>query len=171
LKGKSQHGEDAVLFDLIGDQVGGIVFDVGARLKGSNVAKLIEERDFTGVLVEANKASAEILKKEFGDKVIVFNVQATFDNINQLAPPEIDVCSIDVDSIDWWLWARLEVNPRFVVIESNTKMKTGYAPYDPDVNWHSKPYGASGDALKKLGEIKGYELVTQKGVNLIFRRI
>ena len=174
MKAGSQHGEDAFLMEQWGDRGPGVVFDVGARLRGSNVAKLIKERGFSGVLVEMNEGSAKQLEDYFkDDDVEVHQVKCTMDNINELAPPNIDILSIDVDSIDWWLWARLEQRPKYVVIESNLQMKTGYADYNPDVNWRQNRdnYGASQEALIKLGEIRGYRHLTTKKVNLIFERI
>ena len=167
-----QHNEEEVLFELIGDQREGVVFDVGARLSGSNTARLILERGFGGVLVEKSQKEATKLDALYvhSPDVWVHHVEATFDNINDLAPPFIDVCSIDVDSIDWWLWARLEVNPKIMVVEANMNMKSGVAPYRLNLNWRKNPYGASVDAFMKLAEIKGYEFVKKEGVNLIFRR-
>lgn len=93
------------------------------------------------------------------------------DNINDLINGagfhgEIDLLSIDIDGMDYWVWEAIEcVNPRVVVVEANGKfgMRSITVPYD--ANWaydavaHPHYHGASLPALTKLAHEKGYRLV------------
>ena len=68
------------------------------------------------------------------------------------------------------------VRPRLVVIEYNASLRPPLSltvPYDPDARWNgSSFYGASLEALVRLGARKGYRLVgcSIAGVNAFFVR-
>jgi len=78
---------------------------------------------------------------------------------------EIDLLSIDIDGNDFWVWQAINViNPRVVIIEYNATWRPPVAvvqPYQADSMWngHDNYFGASLEALEKLGRQKGYALV------------
>lgn len=106
------------------------------------------------------------------------------ENVNELLQGagfagEVDLVSIDIDGMDYWIWEALEVvNPRLLVIEANCKFgrRSITVPYDPKFIYNpaESPHynGASLTALTKLGRQKGYRLVgtNRFGFNAFFVR-
>ena len=96
----------------------------------------------------------------------------TAENINNIfsenkIPEEIDLLSIDVDGMDYWLWDSISVtSARIVVIEFDNKISpnvAGVLPYKSNHIVDMDNYlGNSLSAFVKLGKKKGYTLV---GVN------
>ena len=101
----------------------------------------------------------------------------TAENINSILDSngytgEVDLLSIDVDGIDYWLWQAVDtISPRIVVIEYQPYLgseESWTVPYDPHFKASDYPMmngwlptfcGASLLALVRLGERKGYRLV------------
>jgi hypothetical protein len=93
----------------------------------------------------------------------------TAENINTLiehggVTGDIDLLSIDIDRNDYWIWKAISViQPRVVVIEYNATLHPPLSlvvPYGPDRGWDGSNYfGASLEALVRLGHGKGYKLV------------
>jgi hypothetical protein len=90
---------------------------------------------------------------------------------------EIDLLSIDIDYNDYWVWKAVDVaNPRVVVIEYNAALRPPMSlvvPYDPTRSWDGSNYfGASLEALVRLGRTKGYRIVgcNFSGANAFFVR-
>lgn len=109
----------------------------------------------------------------------------TSENINNLigeylpdqSSRELDLLSIDIDGNDYWVWKAIEITrPRVVVIEYNASWPPPAdltIPYDPEFHWNGTSYfGASLEALSRLGKSKGYSLVccNISGVNAFFVR-
>jgi tetratricopeptide (TPR) repeat protein len=106
----------------------------------------------------------------------------TAENINELIGQggvrgEIDLLSIDIDNNDYWVWKAIDVvQPRVVVIEYNATLHPPLSlvvPYDPKQTWQGSNYfGASLEALVRLGRSKGYRLVgcNCSGSNAFFVR-
>ena len=111
----------------------------------------------------------------------VIQAWVTAENINELCEKndlfgEIDLFSLDMDGVDYWVWKNLNtVNPRVVAVEYSDQLGPNKAltiPYKSDFIAHpaesdnvGEPYdyfGASLPAFVKLGKEKGYRLV---GVN------
>jgi len=104
----------------------------------------------------------------------------TAENINALIQQggisgQIDLLCVDIDYNDYWVWQAIEVvKPRVVVIEYNATLRppfSGVVPYEPARGWdHSNYFGASLEALVRLGRRKGYRLVgcNFSGVNAFF---
>lgn len=78
-------------------------------------------------------------------------------------PEEPDLLSIDVDSIDYWLWQGLKRSrPRVVVIEYNAHVPahiSWWQPLEKPRAFDFPGVGASLKALELLGQEKGYQLV------------
>ncbi|MET0710820.1 MAG: hypothetical protein ABWY82_28860 [Tardiphaga sp.] len=90
---------------------------------------------------------------------------------------EVDILSINVACNDYWVWKAIEVvKPRLVVIEYNATLRPPLllvVPYQPTAQWDGTNYfGASLEALLKLGRTKGYRIVGCKfsGSNACFVR-
>jgi tetratricopeptide (TPR) repeat protein len=106
----------------------------------------------------------------------------TAENINALISDgglrgPIDLLSIDIDNNDYWVWKAIDViEPRVVVIEYNATLRPPLSmvvPYNPEQTWSGSNYfGASLEALVKLGRTKGYRLVgcNFSGTNAFFVR-
>jgi hypothetical protein len=91
----------------------------------------------------------------------------------------VDLLSIDLDGVDYWIWSALTVvTPRVVIIECQDIWgadRSVTVPYSPDFRRPGPGYdycGASLPALVKLGRQKGYRLVgtNRYGYNAIFVR-
>ena len=96
-------------------------------------------------------------------------------------PDEIDLLSIDVDGVDYWLWKALtSLRSRLVVIEYNSfwgAQRAVTVPYEPDFDRFRKHpsgyyHGASLAALYRLAQEKGYILAgcDSEGLNAFFVR-
>lgn len=93
---------------------------------------------------------------------------------------DVDLLSIDIDGIDYWLWKRMDfVNPRVVVVEYQDILGPERAwsiPYSSNFTWKSNlgpDYGgASLMAFIKLGRQKGYRFIgcQSLGFNAFFLR-
>lgn len=180
----SQNDEDGKLlyiFALIGFTNRICVEIACGRPQGSNCANLIVNWGWTGLLIDDNPECVESTKQYYQahdnteihpPKVIKSWVSA--ENINNLIKQngiagEIDLLSIDVSGIDYWLWKNLEIiNPRVVVIEYNSILgpdKSITVPYKSSFDRfkiHNYYNGASLKAVIKLAKQKGYKFI---GVN------
>ena len=140
-------------------------------------------RGWSGAWIEGSAVDAARAKAAFASyPVEVVNDFVTVENADALISllaggEELDLLSIDVDTIDYWLWkAIVSVRPRLVVIEYNASWppflrKT--VAHDPGMDWDGTNYsGASLGALEALGRAKGYCLVgcSLAGVNAFFVR-
>lgn len=106
------------------------------------------------------------------------------ENVNDLITEhgfagEIDLLSLDLDGVDYWIWKAIEcIRPRVVVAEYQNiwgPERAVTVPYRRDFNRHDvhPDYcGASLAALVKLGREKGYRLVgsNRYGFNAFFVR-
>lgn len=192
----SDGDEDGILlylFALVGSG-GRRLIDIGAAsYSSSNTANLLLHHRWTGLLIEGNPdavASARAFydAASFGG-VQVVNSFVTSENVNDIlrehgVTGEVDLLSIDIDGMDYWVWRSTSViSPRVVVIEFQDilgRERAVTVPYSPSfrlrnypVNAHSNDYvGASLSAMIKLGREKGYRLVgtNRLGYNAIFVR-
>lgn len=164
----SQFDEDrhiAAVFEEIGEGTR-VLGDIGARYQFSNSAALLE-RGWSGTLVEAQPESCEELRAKFPrDDVNVLCTRATVMNVNALVPENAWFLSIDVDSVDWWLWANLIHRPALVVIETNPL--PGYFVAEMNTAAKSRGYGCSVEAAKALAVMKGYTYIGRTEVNCFF---
>ena len=182
----SQHGEDGVLRFLMNKlSKNKRFFEIGFHATESNCLNLAVNHGFTGCFVDAEKDhcnKACSLYKKLNLDVDVINTYANR-NINEIygekyGTKEVDVFSIDVDGVDYWIWKYLEVDPRVVVVEYNSLIDivkgSATVPYSDvfDNNGISYYHGASLSAFSNLGRNKGYSLVycESAGVNAFFVR-
>lgn len=193
----SQNGEDGILLNLF-SRIGAtsrtfLEFGCGTGIE-CNSANLALGFGWGGLLVDANENHVTKARIFIGShlganasRVGVRRQLVTPENINDLlaevSPPgqELDLLSIDVDSIDYWIWDAVRgFQPRVVVVEYNASLgptrsvsvasHLGFDPfsYHPSGFYH----GASLEALRKLGTSRGYQLIgcDSSGVNAFFVR-
>ena len=193
----SQNGEDGILLNLF-SRIGAtsrrfLEFGCGTGLE-CNSANLALGFGWSGLLLDANATHVTKARTFFDDHLGAdagrVQLRAGFvtpENINDLLreiTPEggdLDLLSIDVDSIDYWIWDAVEgFHPRVVVCEYNASFGarrsvtvTPRDGFDPFTHHPSGYYhGASLAALYKLAEARNYQLVgcDSAGVNAFFVR-
>ena len=183
---RSQHEEDGILLALL-DAVGVKTrrfVEIGSGGSGGSAAVLAHDMGWSGLMVDASQRAASMARHELRSNPGVTVVQAmvTPDNINALVREhgcagDIDLLSIDVDSIEYWLMQALDAcTARVLVLEYNayfgpTRAVTIPAteiPADRPIEY----FGASLAALEQVAREKGYGLVLceQTGVNAFFLR-
>ena len=185
----SQNDEDGIvaeIFRRIGATSRSFVeFGVETGVECNTVKLLVE--GWRGLWIEANPASTAAIRKNFASFIsagalVLQESRVTVENINALVTQggfagEIDLLAIDIDYNDYWVWKAIDVvNPRVVAIEYNATLRPPMAvvvPYRADAQWDgSNYYGASLEALVRLGKAKNYRLVgcSIAGVNAFFVR-
>jgi hypothetical protein len=148
-----------------------VEFGASDGVRNSNTARLLRERGWRGVLIEASDYRFPRLRDNYASTpgVRVMQARVQPDNAERLfaeaeVPEDLDLLSIDIDGNDYWVWRSLERHrPQVVVIEYNPY----YEPperwvmtYNPEHAWDgSTYYGASLESLVHLGKAKGYELL------------
>lgn len=166
----------------------------GAGLMGSNTANLFLHHGFSGLIFEGNNDSAEALRLAYSAQKAtrhsppeVICEYVTPKNIDHLITSkgvkgEIDLLSIDIDSIDYWIWDAITViESNVVVVEVQCILDENESKsVPPDFKETlfetvaNKRYGvynsASLKAFTKLASKKGYSLVatSQLGFNAFF---
>lgn len=184
----SQYGEDGMIEEILRrlDINTGVVVDIGANDGKwySNTYSLLE-RGFTVYGVEANTAKYKDmckLKNQFPN-LHPIHAKITTDkespsHINNILkkyniPDDIDFMSIDIDSIDAWVFEDLSVLPKFVVIEVES------SHYPLDMIWYDPNFKNSGKTGKngtsflpiyKIAKNKGYHLVGHSNINSFYVR-
>lgn len=176
----TQHGEDGVvekIFETI-KVANRWCVDIGAH-DGyflSNSWRWVSQDRWSGVLVEADPGHFEKLASLYHDRSDVCCVQEFVSRERSIdvlladkgVPSDFDLLSIDIDGMDYHLWAGLQqYRPRVVIIEAN-------ASIGPDVLFiqtdPGKRIGSSALAMVELAKSKGYELVAHLISNCIFVR-
>jgi hypothetical protein len=184
----SQNEEDGItlaLFKSIGTQTKRFV-EVACGSNGGNSGFLAKECGWSGLMIDGNERNISHIKEQFNpERVTSLLAWVTCENINSLLSRhglsgEIDLLSLDIDGVDYWIWEALTVcSPRLVIVEYNSVFgpeKAVAVPYAPDFNRHKTGsrfyYGASLAAFNHLAGVKGYRLVAteSRGVNAYFLR-
>jgi hypothetical protein len=177
----SEHGEDGIIekiFDIIGEEKKWCV-ELGALngVHGSNVWHLVKEREWSGVLIEADQTYFEKLQQEYVglNTVHCVNAFVSFEGSDSLdhifartpLPKTFDLFSLDIDGNEYHLWDSLtEYRPRVMVVEFNPSIPNDVVFVQPrDMKVFQ---GSSLRALIELGKRKGYELVAANEVNAFF---
>ncbi len=188
LKLFSQNGEDGVIAELLRRCGEGTrwfcEFGSGPGLEG-NCVFLADVLGWSGFFAEADPEAYAGLERKYTGNPRVTTVQQRIgaDNVEQAfaaasVPSEPGVLSIDVDGPDYWIWEALSsYRPRIVVIEYNATLPPGRRLVKPREvaaePWDATNYfGASIEALRSLGESKGYRLAHTDltGTNAFFVR-
>ena len=185
----SQHGEDGVLLyilTLIGMRSRRCIEICAADGIQCNSANLIINHGFAALLFEGRErkvAEGRAFYAECPETLtrppIFVNTWVTRENVPALIQEhgfagEIDVLSLDLDGVDFWVWQALDcIKPRVVVIEYNSGWWAQDAltvPYADDFRCHGRYRGASLAAFVALARRKGYRLVgaERRQVNAFF---
>jgi hypothetical protein len=160
-----------------------VEFGVESGIECNTVKLLIE--GWRGLWLDGSPAHVGQIRTHFGAffnerRLQVLESFITAENINSLIQQggftgDIDLLSIDIDNNDYWVWKAIEVvKPRVVVIEYNATLRPPLSlvvPYNPMQTWNGSNYfGASLEALVRLGRDKGYRLVgcSMSGANAFF---
>ena len=191
----SQFGEDGILlylFAVLGRTNRKAVEVCAGDGIECNVANLIINHGWRGLLIDGNQQLIEAGRAFYTAHAHTMTAPPTLlvswitaENIDGLIAShgflgEIDLLSLDVDGVDYWIWRAIRcIQPRVVVLEFNAGLGPERAltlPYDPNfrLDFSKQPYkcGASLPAFVKLGREKGYRLVgiTSQGINAFFVR-
>lgn len=191
----SQADEDGLLlyvFSLVGTTNKRVVEICAGDGIECNASNLIINHGWSGLLFdgsEQNIAAGRHFYERCHDTCnrppTLVHAWITAENVNALVADhqfegEIDLLSLDLDGMDYWIWKALTcIRPRVVVLEFTAvwgPYKAVTLPYDPHfhINWDQKPWchGASLSAFVKLGKERGYRLVgtNRFGFNAIFLR-
>jgi len=165
----TQFGEDGLIAACL-DKVGTTnrhCFEIGAADGRfySNTLRL-REAGWRSVLIESGADQFRKLKAEFGESAECIHCLATdLDAVLRTTKldkrPDLGI--IDIDGQDYWLWHDLiEYRPRVMLVE--------IAIVFPDLPAPERGgEGQAGlDAIKALGESKGYQLVAHTYCNAVF---
>jgi len=193
----SQTDEDGILlyiFSIIGTVTKKCVEICAGNGIECNTANLIINHGWSGLLVDGNeklvKQGCEFYRTNPCTRVYppkFIRSWVTLENVNEVIKEsnfdgEIDLLSIDMDGVDYWIWEAIEaIEPRVVIAEYQDIIgpdKALTVPYKDDFNAYEYPTtlgmpnfcGASLPAFVKLGKKKGYRLVgcNRYGYNAFF---
>lgn len=196
-KAFSQTDEDGILlyiFSIIGTANKTCVEICAGAGFECNTSNLLINHGWHGLLVDGNEAAVkqgqEFYKRHPCTYVyppVFVHRWITRDNINEVLGSngfegEIDLLSLDLDGVDYWIWDAITViKPRVVVAEYQDIIGSDRAvtvPYSDDFNSSIYPMtlgmpnfsGASLPAFVKLATKKGYRLVgcNRLGYNAFF---
>jgi hypothetical protein len=192
----SQNGEDGILlyiFSLIGTYKRTCVEICAGDGIECNSANLILNHGWTGLLVDGDEGNVQRGKRFYATHPDTFSFPPQFarawvdrETVNDLVERhgfkgDIDLLSLDLDGVDYWIWEAIEViRPRVVVAETQCIWgadRSVSVPYrrdfsSPLIQGFGVYSGASLPAFVRLGKRKGYRLVgTQAlGFNAFFIR-
>jgi hypothetical protein len=188
-KAYSQSDEDGIIaeiFNRIGTETQIFFeFGVGDGLANNTVNLLID--GWSGFWIDGSTEFIEKIRDKHRwyiekGRLNVLSALITKDSINKQIvqmdiPHSIDLLSIDIDGNDYWIWEAIDsISPRVIVIEYNSTHRPPTSvvmEYGETNQWNGTNYfGASLNALVKLGQSKGYSLVgcNFTGVNAFFVR-
>ena len=177
----SQHGEDGIIEEILrrlshDNDFQYCEFGAWDGIHLSNTCALIKKNDCKALLIEPNKEKYNELCKNFpSDKIIKLNnfveVEGKNSLDNLLKENEInlnfDFLSIDVDSIDYYIFESLKIyKPKVICIEFNPTIPNEV--YFVQKNNASINQGSSAKALIELASKKKYFAVCSTKTNLFF---
>jgi hypothetical protein len=191
----SQNEEDGLLlyvFSLVGVTNKRVVEICAGDGIECNAANLIINHGWCGLLVDGDERNVTRGRRFYLRRRDTFFYPPLFtcawitaENVNQVLlehgfTGDIDLLSLDLDGMDYWVWKALTcIRPRVVILEFTSRWGPYRAvtiPYRADfrADWDRFPWchGASLSAFVKLGRERGYRLVGTNwhGFNALFLR-
>jgi hypothetical protein len=196
----SQNGEDGILlyvFSLIGTTNRRTVEACAGDGIECNSANLIINHGWEGLLFDGNEEAVRKGNKFYQQRTNAWKFRRlppqlihawiTRDNIDDLISShgvagEIDLLSLDMDGVDYWIWKSIVcIMPRVVVVEYNNRWSASQSvtiPYTDNFSGEDLGvdgagyFGASLGAFNKLAKEKGYRLIgaNSPNTNAIFLR-
>ena len=190
----SQNGEDGILlyiFALIGTTNKKCVEICAGDGIQCNTANLIINHGWSGLLFDGDRSLVEKGQNFYKSHPDTFTYPPKFvhawvtaENINQILldhdfTREIDLLSLDIDGVDYWIWKAIDkIQPRVVVAEIQAIWggdRSVTVPYDSEFkaqffDGFGIYSGASLPAFCRLARDKGYRLVgcQRYGFNAFF---
>ena len=175
----SQFEEDGILlyiFSLVRPTNKKCVEICAGNGRECNTANLIVNHGWWGYLFDGDKQNVKEGTAFFSQNKDTFfyppkftRAWITAENVNDVIEKSgvsgpIDLLSLDLDGMDYWVWKAISViEPQVVVCETHNAIPPDKAltvPYDPKFVFASEDFrGASLAAMCKLGRDKGYRLV------------
>jgi hypothetical protein len=175
----SQREEDGIswaIFETIG-AVSKRFIDIGSGIDGGISGFFARECGWRGLMIDANDRHVAGLRDRFGRRQVTSIASyVTRENVNALIgdagfDSDVDLMSIDIDGMDYWVWEALSISkPRLVIVEYNALFGFDRAvtvPYEATFDrsrfsgvLRKRYYGASLPAFMHLAERKGYRLTT-----------
>lgn len=182
----SQSGEDGIIEKILemlpNNDLWCVEFGAWDGVHLTNSRNLIEERDYSGVLIEGNPKRYVQLEQNYAEhnrrnanKVIAIQGFVGFDDDDNLdriladtpIPRDFDLLSIDIDGNDYHVWKRLrDFQPKVVVIEFNPTIPNGVEFVQHADS--SVCHGSSLHSVVGMAREKGYELVCVLHLNAFF---
>lgn len=189
----SQFDEDGILhyiFSRIGTTNKVVVEMCAGNGLECNAANLIINHGWIGYLFDGDQHNVAIGRRFFARHRLTRQWPPAFnqawinaENVNgllqeaQVPAGEIDLLSLDIDGMDYWVFKAIEwIRPRVIVAETLSCAgpdRSITCPYDPNFVCSVPDYqGASLLAMTRLAQQKGYRLVGthQYGFNAFFVR-
>jgi hypothetical protein len=193
----SQFEEDGILlyiFSLIGDLNKKVVEICAGNGLECMATNLIINHGWQGYLFDGSEENVKAGQNFFANNPQTWLMPPTFkqawftaENVNQTlsdarATGEIDLLSLDIDGMDYWVWKAIDViQPRVCVFETHNVIPSHLsltAKYKPDFYYLNQPLeqqdyrSASLLATTKLSQSKGYRLIGSHryGFNCFFMR-
>jgi hypothetical protein len=155
----SQSDEDGIISEIF-RRIGTtnkMFVEFGAEAGSENNTRLLLETGWTGLWIEGRPEYSDIIRANF--QVRISSGELTFveryvdgDNINELIKSagisgEIDLLSIDIDSIDYYVFEAIDViRPRVLCLEHNHTYPTPadwVMQYDTSYRWDPNPVAPS----------------------------
>lgn len=177
----TQSGEDGLIeyiFDKIKPLTHSFVeFGAWDGLHYSNCANLVFNKGWNGVAIEADPDRFLELKENYSafpveciNKFVGFSSHDNLGSIlNESSLKNIDLLSIDVDGIDYWIWKEFTAfEPAVVIVEVNPSIPNDVI-FIQERNMNVQQ-GSSLLAFLELSRLKGYQLIATTGANAIFVR-
>ena len=182
----SQAGQDGVLAEIMRrlkvEHGSCLEFGAGDGIRNSNTYQFYR-RGWDCAYIEAGNHYPQLVENtpdaRHCQKLITCEPGDTLDDaIAQMGiPQDLTLMSLDIDSIDYWVWKSLKSRqPLVVCIEYNSNFEPDEhrtVAYEIGLRWRNddRYYGASAGALYALAIQKGYVLVAfLPGNDLIFLR-
>ncbi len=174
-------GEDGILekiLEVISDTNRWCVeFGAADGYESSNTYNLIKNKNYSAVLIEANRQLFNKLQKNYRDNknILLFNAVVGFESVNRLdailkstmIPHNFDVLSIDIDGNDYHVWETIKYyRPKVVMIEFNPTISNSIEFVQPR-NFKINQ-GSSLLSIWKLAKQKEYELCATTFANAFF---
>lgn len=198
-KAYSQSDEDGILwyiFSLIGDGSKRCVEICAGNGIECTSANLLLNHGWLGLLVDGDAHNVAAGREFYATSPLTYVYPPRFEqawitraSVNEVVSnagftEEIDLLTIDLDGVDWWIWDALTVvEPRVVVVEYQDILgpdRCVTVPYADDFDGYAVGStqglpnfaGASLAAFAKLGRSRGYRLVAinRYGYNAFFVR-
>jgi hypothetical protein len=192
----SQNGEDGILwyiFSIVGTTNKRCVEMCAGNGQECNTANLIIHDGWNALLFDGNEERVASGRQFYERHPDTFTYPPKFvhawltaENVDALIREhgfagEVDLFSLDVDGVDYWIWKAIEaISPRIVIAEVQAiwaAERSVTVPYSPDFRGEFAGgfgiySGASLPAFAKLAQRKGYRLVgcQRYGFNAVFMR-